>query len=983
MDDFEDIVVVAFTDVVALLVVVVENWFCPFGVEKTTLKTLLEAAEKAVFFIVVVVVFKASLKEEEEEEDKEVDEIAWFMFASCVSLFCLLEKKKNFLCGCRKKKKGERDFYARRPLSRAKKYQKDERFFSRSRAKTNLFSEERRVGATMRTTSDNNNDDDDAKKKKKKKKKKKPLSRRRRRRRRRRDERSRCFMLFVVVFSSSLFFFFFDESNERTRSSFPVVLVEAADAAQEAGKRSTSGSAATINEGTNSIVNFHRHHREVRKRLRERKMTTKGQQEDHRKKVDSSLSLSLSSSSSSERKEDENKNFENNENNLGVEENVEKEEETSNDANVVLVTAGVNKDKDKDKGKNKEAEENKKLTSLFKEISARRRQEILAAMTDFVKTEAEKNGETFADVRPELGKTPAALEEEKKMKEYAKDPSLERKVMIEKIKEEDPMNPNVHAPIRTDEDSIVRIDYGTYDSCDTCELCHLGDAPVDGVEVNKHQEIRGNPGVSKEDMEDESNAKKPVHCKECYGCNVRLSRIIKRAEFKGKSVQVFSGASGAAILKGKILKKDFLLSDDNDFKKNNDEDDDKKDKISAGVNHHEELEEADAEMTVFVKAWCNFGKYAQTPDNPKSGVPSKCSDYDKINLSKYGGKCHVQGGRYGFGDCNFKFISSLDKLAHAANLSSVVPRSWTVEVKSFLPWDGFSTGGHKLQKGVRAQFYEKAPGVSIEAVLGTLDPTVNFGAFKNISHDNVIRAATFDLLFSESDRHGQNVFFSDEGEITLIDSEGAFGESNTMLLPGHQKYEINRIGFSAIVGCGQNCPGEPKPSVSPMATLDYRCHVPRQYVGFEFPSGVEPFLKRIQSMSAKSVVEEFKMTREEHANHLKRTVDEMLSLGFEGAMLSALSRQRGGNGYPIGKYGLQYWYPITKACCGLETCPIHTTRMKEKNIRDDLVTLKKDDPGVEATTLWGDRYEAHATTSPELGLERLKTKVLSSSKSSA
>ena len=899
------------------------------------------------------------------------------MVHSRVYIFCLLAKvslwqsKKTF------QKKKMRDFYATSSKCQASV------FLSQSKS-----SEYRSVGATMRTTSDNNNDDA-----KKKKKKKRPLLRRRRR-----DKRSRFslfYALFVVVFSSSLFFFFFDESNERMRSfagedadatkmisfvSFPVVLVEAAaDTAQEAEKRSTSGSTTTINEGTNSIVNFHRHHREVRKRLRERKMmiSTKGQQADHRKVDSSSLS-----SSPSERKEDGNKNFENNENNPGVEENVEKEEETSNDANVVLNPAGVNKEEDKEEGKN-EAEENKKLTSLFKEISARRRQEILAAMTDFAKTEAEKNGETFADVRPELGKTPAALEEEKKIKEYAKDPSLERKVMIEKIKEEDPKNPNVHAPIRTDEDSIVRIDYGTYDSCDTCELCHLGDAPVDGVEVNKHQEIRGNPGVSKEDMEDESNTKKPVHCKECYGCNVRLSRIIKRAEFKGKSVQVFSGASGAAILKGKILKKDFLLSDDNYFKKNNDEDDDKKDKISAGVNHHEELEEADAEMTVFVKAWCNFGKYAQTPDNPKSGVPSKCSDYDKINLSKYGGKCHVQGGRYGFGDCNFKFISSLDKLAHAANLSSVVPRSWTVEVKSFLPWDGFSTGGHKLQKGVRAQFYEKAPGVSIEAVLGTLDPTVNFGAFKNISHDNVIRAATFDLLFSESDRHGQNVFFSDEGEITLIDSEGAFGESNTMLLPGHQKYEINRIGFSAIVGCGQNCPGEPKPSVSPMATLDYRCHVPRQYVGFDFPSGVEPFLKRIQSMSAKSVVEEFKMTREEHANHLKRTVDEMLSLGFEGAMLSALSRQRGGNGYPIGKYGLQYWYPITKACCGLETCPIHTTRMEEKKIRDDPVTLKKDDPGVEATTLWGDRYEAHATTSPELGLERLKTKVLSSSKSSS
>ena len=107
MDDVEDIVV-AFTEVVALLVVVVvENWFCPFGAE-TTLKTLLEAAEKALFFIVV---FKASLKEEEEEEDKEVDEIAkWFMLFVCVSSQVVerdsSSKAKKFLF---QKKRG--DFY--------------------------------------------------------------------------------------------------------------------------------------------------------------------------------------------------------------------------------------------------------------------------------------------------------------------------------------------------------------------------------------------------------------------------------------------------------------------------------------------------------------------------------------------------------------------------------------------------------------------------------------------------------------------------------------------------------------------------------------------------------------------------------------------------------------------------------------------------------------------------------------------------------
>ena len=215
------------------------------------------------------------------------------MVHSRVYIFCLLAKvslwqsKKTF------QKKKMRDFYATSSKCQASV------FLSQSKS-----SEYRSVGATMRTTSDNNNDDA-----KKKKKKKKPLLRRRRR-----DKRSRFslfYALFVVVFSSSLFFFFFDESNERMRSfagedadatkmisfvSFPVVLVEAAaDTAQEAEKRSTSGSTTTINEGTNSIVNFHRHHREVRKRLRERKMmiSTKGQQADHRKVDSSSLSSSL------------------------------------------------------------------------------------------------------------------------------------------------------------------------------------------------------------------------------------------------------------------------------------------------------------------------------------------------------------------------------------------------------------------------------------------------------------------------------------------------------------------------------------------------------------------------------------------------------------------------------------------------------------------------------------------------------------------
>ena len=51
--------------------------------------------------------------------------------------------------------------------------------------------------------------------------------------------------------------------------------------------------------------------------------------------------------------------------------------------------------------------------------------------------------------------------------------------------------------------------------------------------------------------------------------------------------------------------------------------------------------------------------------------------------------------------------------------------------------------------------------------------------------------------------------------------------------------------------------------------------------------GVEPFLHKIQKMTADDVHNVYEMTRKEHAAHLKRTVDEMLELGFEGSMLKA------------------------------------------------------------------------------------------------
>jgi hypothetical protein len=51
-------------------------------------------------------------------------------------------------------------------------------------------------------------------------------------------------------------------------------------------------------------------------------------------------------------------------------------------------------------------------------------------------------------------------------------------------------------------------------------------------------------------------------------------------------------------------------------------------------------------------------------------------------------------------------------------------------------------------------------------------------------------AATFDLMFSEQDRHGQNVFIDAEYNIVMIDNEGAFGPINSMFIPGTQKVRV-------------------------------------------------------------------------------------------------------------------------------------------------------------------------------------------------
>ena len=583
-----------------------------------------------------------------------------------------------------------------------------------------------------------------------------------------------------------------------------------------------------------------------------------------------------------------------------------------------------NSERSKDEEKRLE-DDTKAAVKLFEKIPEKKKEEILRAMENFIAFDETEESKSW-EKKESSGSGAAASRETKKTEgkegvDEGKVNEEETRKKLESLESERKEKERKLAVVKeaTNGENVIvdesglpegTVLYGTYDTCDTCEICSV-DEPPEFVDTTMAAKAK----------ESGSTRDGKIHCKKCFGCNVVLSRLESNQNLHGKKVKMFAGASGAAVVRG------YTKEHGN----------------------------------VIIKSWCDFGGYKQHPETAAQH-PLRCNEETQSKNTQ----CPAKGGVYAYGECNYRFLNALDKLTIDANLTGVVPRTWTGSVKSFLPWDGHAVQGRKID--VRSQFYEVAKGYSIEAVYGSSVAQNTVDMFKKIKHEQIIKAATFDLLFSEQDRHGQNVFVTEEGDITLIDSEGCFGPTNSLLLPGGQKFEVYRIGYNAVC-CGNTplpCPQPAGERSAPLVGLDYRCHAKDHFIGFDWPRGVEPFLHKIQKMTADDVHNVYEMTRKEHATHLKRTVDEMLELGFEGSMLKAYERQKRGDGRT---YGNNYWYPITRACCGNDICPM---RVDEDVGR---LNIEKSAQGEFAEKLWGSRYVhgLDVKNSPSDGLRTLSS----------
>lgn len=202
---------------------------------------------------------------------------------------------------------------------------------------------------------------------------------------------------------------------------------------------------------------------------------------------------------------------------------------------------------------------------------------------------------------------------------------------------------------------------------------------------------------------------------------------------------------------------------------------------------------------MYVKVWCGLnGHFKQSWK--RDAVPETCANDGEELAEKAKKQCPPHGGLLGWSECNFRFLNALDALAVDANLTAVTPRSWTARLRSFLPAEpGQPSAGVKVD-GVRGQMFAVAEGLALGEILGggvglTRDA---WDLMRRVSHESVVRAATWDLLFGESDRHAENVFISESADgnapasaesarLTLIDNEGSFNEEkgiSTVLIPG-------------------------------------------------------------------------------------------------------------------------------------------------------------------------------------------------------
>ncbi|KAG1668320.1 hypothetical protein FOA52_011217 [Chlamydomonas sp. UWO 241] len=236
-------------------------------------------------------------------------------------------------------------------------------------------------------------------------------------------------------------------------------------------------------------------------------------------------------------------------------------------------------------------------------------------------------------------------------------------------------------------------------------------------------------------------------------------------------------------------------------------------------------------------------------------------------------------------------------LAEDCGITEITPRVWLAKLSGLMPGLGYHVHWHGL-------VMEEARGITLHAL--------NWGRHwrltlelmqEKLNRTRVQIGAVWDLLTAQCDRHAENVFVDEDGNIQLIDNDKALGVIakcgyDSMLLPGTRYHSTMRIGF-----WGQHVdkyrgyrkkPEFCRGPIDPRVVVDYRCTLAPGLggtnaskgltLGTSYPPGLTSCMKRVSGMSVEEVMEEFGLSSPLRAGILRNRSIDMLSHGFEWTM---------------------------------------------------------------------------------------------------
>ena len=297
-------------------------------------------------------------------------------------------------------------------------------------------------------------------------------------------------------------------------------------------------------------------------------------------------------------------------------------------------------------------------------------------------------------------------------------------------------------------------------------------------------------------------------------------------------------------------------------------------------------------------ATSNWMFFASRPgEADRSTVKVFCIPIDKRSSLAGFGRRGARVTHLPINECSSKTASDRlellliqQRLAEECGVQEIFPRLWVSKISAVMPGLNY----HVRWYGV---WMEEARGITLFALHTSKDKKLALRLFQqNLNRTQVMLGAIWDVFTAQCDRHSENIFVDDAGQVQYIDNDKALGAVSrcgydSMLIPGTRYHSVLRIGFWHQLAIyyrnlrkeegAKLCRG----MVDPRVVIDYRCSVPEGKIGLSYPPNIERCLKKYSEMSIGSLVEDFGMDlNRQPAEIISQRARDMITIGFEETM---------------------------------------------------------------------------------------------------